>query len=300
MSFPRKLGTYVLCVCVFSLYTTLFAIISLEKVGDIQHYILRDYVSPARDPCEHVWPISGVSGSHPDDDRILDQLACGHSLRNAYPSLHTHDGNATSNDSVTIYVEHSGGVPQGQTRFFSHGCSVNKCFIKHGHPRPGEHFDAFLGSGTHLDKRVTLGDSITIYYQLESPYHSSAPRQLNWSATYRRTSTIVTPYEKFVPFRNFTGLPKAPAHNYAEGKSKMVAMFVSNCNSHNGRLDYARELAKHITVDIYGRCGDHSCPRSDAKSCYRMLKKNYKFYLSFENSNCKDYITEKLFWNALG
>lgn len=31
-----------------------------------------------------------------------------------------------------------------------------------------------------------------------------------------------------------------------------------------------------------------------------MINKNYKFYLAFENSNCHQYITEKLFKNALG
>lgn len=30
-----------------------------------------------------------------------------------------------------------------------------------------------------------------------------------------------------------------------------------------------------------------------------MLREDYKFYLAFENSNCVDYITEKLFENAL-
>lgn len=31
-----------------------------------------------------------------------------------------------------------------------------------------------------------------------------------------------------------------------------------------------------------------------------MLHKDYKFYLAFENANCRHYITEKLFENALG
>ena len=30
-----------------------------------------------------------------------------------------------------------------------------------------------------------------------------------------------------------------------------------------------------------------------------MLQKKYKFYLAFENSNCRHYITEKFFYNAL-
>ena len=33
--------------------------------------------------------------------------------------------------------------------------------------------------------------------------------------------------------------------NYAAGKTKMVAWFVSNCGPKNKRNDYARELAKY-------------------------------------------------------
>lgn len=65
-------------------------------------------------------------------------------------------------------------------------------------------------------------------------------------------------------------------------------------------MHYARELSKYIQVDIYGACGSLRCPRSQSQTCFDMLDEDYKFYLAFENSNCKDYITEKFFVNGLG
>jgi alpha-1,3-fucosyltransferase len=49
-----------------------------------------------------------------------------------------------------------------------------------------------------------------------------------------------------------------------------------------------------IDVDVYGKCGKLKCPVDDQK-CMNLLDSDYKFYLSFENSLCKDYVTEKLF-----
>ncbi|VVD03750.1 unnamed protein product [Leptidea sinapis] len=54
-----------------------------------------------------------------------------------------------------------------------------------------------------------------------------------------------------------------------------VAWFVSNCHARNRRLQYARQLSKFISVDIYGACGSHHCPRADP-NCLEMLDKDYK------------------------
>ena len=57
---------------------------------------------------------------------------------------------------------------------------------------------------------------------------------------------------------------------------------------------------RYIAVDIYGKGGWLSCPRGPGKEeCWRMLRTTYKFYLAFENSNCWDYMTDKLFINSL-
>ncbi|KAB7500495.1 Glycoprotein 3-alpha-L-fucosyltransferase A, partial [Armadillidium nasatum] len=78
-------------------------------------------------------------------------------------------------------------------------------------------------------------------------------------------------------------------------KNKMVSWFVSNCNTPSKRGKYVEELQKFIPVDIYGDCGPLKCDRGQGERCYKKIEKEYKFYLSFENSFCKDYVTEKFY-----
>lgn len=135
---------------------------------------------------------------------------------------------------------------------------------------------------------------------LECPHHTERLQYndlINWTATYRTDSDIVTPYEKWVYYDEKVRQNGDLKRNYAANKTHQVAWFVSNCHARNNRLQYARELQKHISVDIYGSCGSLRCPRT--KECYQLLDTKYKFYLAFENSNCVDYITEKLFFNGL-
>jgi len=139
-------------------------------------------------------------------------------------------------------------------------------------------------------------------YLLECPLHTQMfkfPSVFNWTATYRRDSTVVTPYERW-QYYNDKIRTKVQEKNFAQNKTKQVAWFVSNCGARNGRLNYARELGKYINVDIFGACGPHRCPRTSANKCFQLLDDDYKFYLAFENSNCKDYISEKFFVNGLG
>lgn len=77
-------------------------------------------------------------------------------------------------------------------------------------------------------------------------------------------------------------------------KTKPIIWFVSNCQARSGREMYISELAKHVGVDVYGKCGNHTCPRNT--DCFGVVAEpNYFFYLSFENSLCEDYVTEKLY-----
>ncbi|CAH8668006.1 unnamed protein product [Schistosoma margrebowiei] len=126
--------------------------------------------------------------------------------------------------------------------------------------------------------------------------------KVNYTISYRMDSTIYVPYHNYIPFVASHGPDTKyvlPSRNYATGKSKMVAWFVSNCQPKGPRMMYGKELSRYIQVDIYGRCGILTCPREVDSQCFTLLGKHYKFYLSFENSLCPDYITEKFYGNAL-
>jgi hypothetical protein len=79
-------------------------------------------------------------------------------------------------------------------------------------------------------------------------------------------------------------------------KTKLSAWLVSNCKTHSEREEYAKELQKYINIDVYGACGINNsvCKDLPYKECHITLSQNYKLYIGFENTICKDYITEKL------
>jgi hypothetical protein len=87
-----------------------------------------------------------------------------------------------------------------------------------------------------------------------------------------------------------------------------IAWFVSNCDSHSGREEYVLKLRSQpgIHVDIYGSCSSifhsHIVPiqcQKGTPNCMEKTLSNYRFYLSFENSKCDTYITEKYWMQGL-
>lgn len=62
-------------------------------------------------------------------------------------------------------------------------------------------------------------------------------------------------------------------------KRKMVAWFVSNCNTSSQREVYVSQLREHIDVDVYGPCGDLQCPYRHVECCkHGSLKIQFKWY----------------------
>ncbi|XP_042872469.1 alpha-(1,3)-fucosyltransferase C-like [Penaeus japonicus] len=115
----------------------------------------------------------------------------------------------------------------------------------------------------------------------------------NWTMTYRLDSDFPRPYSQV--YRRKKPLDISSTRNYAKGKTKMAAWFVSHCDTVGGREILVETLQRWIGVDIFGRCGSLTCERSHQSDCNKILNENYKFYLSFENSLCQDYVTEKFF-----
>lgn len=142
-------------------------------------------------------------------------------------------------------------------------------------------------------------DQAWIFFGLESPIyhdkiayrHKNWMNTMNWSMSYRRDADIFFPYGMLERRKEQT------KRNYSEiflRKTKQAAWLVSNCGAASYRDVFVSELQKYgLEVDIFGVCNDSVF--HDRGNIMSLINKDYKFFLSFENSLCKDYVTEKFF-----
>ncbi|CAH1723483.1 unnamed protein product [Aphis gossypii] len=231
-----------------------------------------------------------------DNDRVEEQLM--------FIPPNYQDENAPIKKILLFSGIENWMVDEGQSEFLSNDCPVNRCIIsKNIRHFPSmdviifreEFFDPYIETGLKRSSK-----QIWIFFFLQSAYYAGfniGNDLINWTATYRHDSDIVIPYARWAYFNPSVTQVKQLNRNYSLNKTKQVTMIVSNCNTDNKRLLYAKELGKYISVDIYGDCEGLKNTKFD--NFLQILEQDYKFYLAFENSNCIDYVTEKFFIDGL-
>ncbi|XP_017887895.1 alpha-(1,3)-fucosyltransferase 5-like [Ceratina calcarata] len=195
-------------------------------------------------------------------------------------------------------------------------CTVKKCVLSY-RSEDIDTADAVVFH-LHLTRNAmelparTRWDQRWIFLTDESPIHtflygnqelSTYNGLFNWSMSYRMNSDVPVPYGRTVS-RSFINSPSInfPSREpIVKMKTKLVTVMGSNCAGVNGRWNYIKRLKEILgtDLDVYGRClngNATACPGHFDRDC--PVLNAYKFYLAFENSNCKDYITEKVFWHG--
>lgn len=210
----------------------------------------------------------------------------------------------------------------GRKPFIENKCSYNNCVVlTERSTLPLEEYDAII---IHMFDIASLGmpkirrkhNQRFIFLTQESPAWlkinaADYNNTFNWTMSYRRNSDVKLLYGRVTPKRSAPQtqhdmdklkrkMHDLSAINYAKNKTKLASWMVSNCKTHGRRESYVQELKQYVNVDVYGNCGDLSCPLDRNKwvsypECYDVLEAQYKFYFSFENSICTDYATEKFF-----
>ena len=193
---------------------------------------------------------------------------------------------------------------EGNKTFVEGGCQESRCIITND--RKYENISsAIMFHLRNLGPKLQLPQRNNNQYWIctifESPENTNFTGLPKYRYAFNKTLSYRTGSDFYHP--GISVIPKEPmgtefvVPSLALNRTKLILWYVSNCRS-KARLSYARKLAKHVPVDIFGHCGRKD-PCKGNSSCVKAAKLKYKFYLAFENSRCPDYITEKFWLNLL-
>jgi len=208
-----------------------------------------------------------------------------------------------------FYGARNFGFCCGRSPYIKHNCSCRNCYTSKDRDSNISSYDAIVFHGRSLNKHdlpVTRSPhQLYVFLALESAAYPGSVKfkdynsYFNITMTYRQDSDVFLPYGRVVQAID----PEKPIKKSKKKKKKnhLAAWLVSNCKTSSRREELVRELEKYLPPDsihIYGECGHRNCPGKSPEErddCWDMIENKYKFYLSLENSICRDYVTEKLF-----
>ena len=185
----------------------------------------------------------------------------------------------------------------GREVFLKAGCPVWQCETYDYNSTENEgtawkEYDALIVSNWDLEEELLTNVSRLphqnyVFWSIEAPtatWPASVNIAFNLTITYRWDSDVVLPYgwsypkERLVDDERKTPISRESkvVKNYARGKTKLAAWFVSNCYANNGRMEYVERLQQFVQIDIYGACGTLNCSSMVAKwfddSCREMVR----------------------------
>lgn len=211
----------------------------------------------------------------------------------------------------------------GQQFFVNKNCQFQNCFVTNNKSyfQHVQYFDVITFNAMNIKDTIPplerSADQLYVFASMDPPGLYPMPSCyngfFNMTYTYKLDSDVTL---RFLIVRNDKGVIIGPKKdmqwidikdmkptsdeikNKLQNKNKAVAWFVSNCHAPNQREDYVQKLSieldkYELRVDTFGVCGYLECSKF-TKECYDVLESDYYFYLSFENSMCEDYVSEKL------
>lgn len=190
--------------------------------------------------------------------------------------------------------------------YLTHNCSYKNCRMTTNRQNISQKAAVIFSAQDQISQSRHISPTnrpkyqIWVFLRKEPPaiykmkwYHNHVWRKtMNWSWGYRFDSDI------FYPSAMFNIRKKPLNRNYSEifrRKSRDAVWAVSRCPTQSRRGEYVKHLQDFgLSVDLFGKCSKDKrvVPESQLLSA---INEKYKFYLSFESSFCKDYITEKFF-----
>ena len=128
----------------------------------------------------------------------------------------------------------------------------------------------------------------------------------NWTRWYRLDATIPWTYGLSRPLTESgkeIAANKTRGRNYFKEKKAGLSGRITNCHSQSGREPILKEMQKRLSIDWQGKCYGKPCgsfnktSNETDESCDNRLG-SYRFFIAFENSFCKDYVSEK-YWLSI-